>query len=52
VRALLLAWAARSGLRVEVLRNIGIRWFEPEPRAFGPDLCVLDPAPQVPRGAE
>ena len=51
VRALLLAWAARSGRRVEVLRNIGIRWFQPEPRAgFDPDLCVLDPAPQVAEG--
>jgi Uma2 family endonuclease len=51
VRALLLAWAARSGRRITVLRNIGIRWFPPEPRAgFDPDLCVLDPAPEAPEG--
>ena len=51
VRALLLAWAARSGRPVVVLRNIGIRWFEPEPRmGFDPDLCLLDPAPEVAEG--
>jgi hypothetical protein len=51
VRALLLAWAARSSRRIEVLRNIGIRWFQPEPRmGFDPDLCVLDPAPEAPEG--
>jgi hypothetical protein len=51
VRALLLAWAARCERQVEVLRNIGIRWVPSEPRAgFDPDLCLLDPAPQLEEG--
>lgn len=51
VRAVLLAWVARSGRRVEVLRNIGIRWFRPEPRyGFDPDLCLLDEPPQAREG--
>jgi hypothetical protein len=51
LRAVLLAWVARSGRSVELLRNIGIRWFRPEPRyGFDPDLCVLDRAPQTPEG--
>jgi hypothetical protein len=51
VRSLLLAWAARSGRRVAVLRNMGIRWFQPEPRVgFDPDVCLLDPAPEAEEG--
>jgi Uma2 family endonuclease len=46
LRALLLAWAERSGRHVDVLRNLGIRWVRSEPRAgFDPDLCLVDPAP-------
>ena len=51
LRALLRAWAERCGRSVRVLRNIGIRWVEAEPRAgFDPDLCLLDPGPAHPEG--
>ena len=46
LKALLLAWAARSGRAVKVARNLGIRWVKAEPRAgFDPDLCVIEPSP-------
>jgi Uma2 family endonuclease len=46
LKALLLAWAARSNRAVKVARNLGIRWVESEPRVgFDPDLCVIEPAP-------
>jgi Uma2 family endonuclease len=46
LKALLLAWAARSGRAVKVARNLGIRWVQAEPRAgFDPDLCVIEPPP-------
>jgi Uma2 family endonuclease len=48
LRALLLAWAARSGRSLKIARNLGIRWVQREPRAgFDPDLCVIEPAPPV-----
>ena len=51
VRAVLLAWVARASRRAQVLRNIGIRWFRPEPRyGFEPDLCLLDRAPDASEG--
>ncbi len=46
LRSLLLAWAEREQRNVLVARNLGIRWYESEPRAgFDPDLCVIEPAP-------
>jgi Uma2 family endonuclease len=46
LKALLLAWARRTGKDVKVARNLGLRWVPEEPRAgFDPDLCLLDPAP-------
>lgn len=46
LKALLLAWAVRSGRAVKVARNLGIRWVQEEPRAgFDPDLCVIEPSP-------
>jgi hypothetical protein len=44
LRSLLQAWAERE--KRSVARNLGIRWFESEPRAgFDPDLCVIEPPP-------
>ncbi len=46
VRALLQAWAERENRNVLVARNLGIRWYESEPRAgFDPDVCVIEPPP-------
>lgn len=46
LRALLLAWAQRTGRDLKVARNLGIRWVREEPRAgFDPDLCLIEPAP-------
>lgn len=49
LKALLVAWASRSG-RVQVARNLAVRWDEANPRiGVDPDVCVLSPAP--PEGA-
>ena len=46
LRALLLAWVARTGRDIKVARNLGIRWVREEPRAgFDPDLCLIEPSP-------
>lgn len=46
LRALLLAWVARTGRDIKVARNLAIRWVREEPRAgFDPDLCLVEPAP-------
>ncbi len=46
LRALLLAWVARSARDIKIARNLGIRWVREEPRAgFDPDLCLIEPAP-------
>jgi len=46
LRALLLAWAEREQRNLLVARNLGIRWYESEPRpGFDPDLCVIEPPP-------
>lgn len=45
LRALLTAWAARSG-RGLVTRNIAVRWDQARPQVgVDPDLAVLDPPP-------
>jgi Uma2 family endonuclease len=44
LKALLAAWAARSGAKV--VRNLAVRWDEAKPRVgVDPDVCVLAPAP-------
>jgi Putative restriction endonuclease len=44
--SVLQSWAERSGRTVKVARNLGIRWYEPEPRVgFDPDVCLLEPPP-------
>lgn len=46
LKALLLAWVARTGRDVKVARNLGVRWVREEARAgFDPDLCLIEPAP-------
>jgi Uma2 family endonuclease len=46
LRALLVAWVARTGRDIKVARNLGIRWVREEPRfGFDPDLCLIEPAP-------
>ncbi len=46
LKALLLAWVARSGRAITVARNLGIRWVQEEPRfGFDPDLCLIEPPP-------
>ncbi len=46
LRSLLLAWSERQRRDLLVARNLGIRWFEEEPRAgFDPDLCIIEPPP-------
>ncbi len=46
LRSLLQAWAEREQRDLLVARNLGIRWYESEPRAgFDPDLCVIEPPP-------
>lgn len=46
LRALLLAWVARTGRDVKVARNLGIRWVaEVSGAGFDPDLCLIEPAP-------
>lgn len=46
LRALLLAWVARTARDIKVARNLGVRWVREEPRAgFDPDLCLIEPSP-------
>jgi Uma2 family endonuclease len=46
LRALLLAWVARTGRDVKLARNLGIRWVDEVRRSgFDPDLCLIEPAP-------
>jgi len=51
LKAILLAWVARTGRNAQVARNLAVRWDESEPRVgVDPDLCVLDP--RTPEGEE
>jgi Uma2 family endonuclease len=46
LKALLAAWAVRTGNGALVVRNLAVRWNESEPRiGVDPDVCVLSPAP-------
>src|SRR5688572_30409327 len=48
LKALLLAWAARGALPVQVARNLAVRWDEARPRVgIDPDLSVI---PRTPEG--
>ncbi|MBK8998111.1 MAG: Uma2 family endonuclease [Myxococcales bacterium] len=51
LKALLLAWVARTSRNAVVARNLAVRWLKRHPQVgIDPDLCVLEPAP--PRAAE
>ena len=46
LKALLVAWAERSGHSVLVARNLAVRWVEERPRVgIDPDVCIVDPDP-------
>jgi hypothetical protein len=46
LKALLLAWVARTGKDAKVARNMGLGWVQEKPRAgFDPDLSLFEPAP-------
>jgi Uma2 family endonuclease len=47
VKLLLLAWVARSGQRLQVGRNLAIRWDEEHPNVgVDPDVYVIEPTPE------
>jgi Uma2 family endonuclease len=51
LKAILLAWIARTGRRAEVARNLAVRWDEAHPnRGMDPDLCLIEPP--TPEGDE
>ncbi len=44
LKAILLAWVARSGRSAQVARNLAVRWDEREPNVgVDPDLCLIEP---------
>lgn len=46
LKALLLAWVARTRLSALVARNLAVRWDEAHPQVgLDPDLCVVAPRP-------
>ncbi|MBI2391859.1 MAG: Uma2 family endonuclease [Deltaproteobacteria bacterium] len=51
LKAILLAWVARTGRSAQVARNLAVRWEEREPNVgVDPDLCVIEP--RTPEGDE
>jgi Uma2 family endonuclease len=51
LKALLLAWAARTGRDAQIGRNLAVRWDSSRPNVgVDPDLCVI--APRTPEGDE
>jgi Uma2 family endonuclease len=51
LKAILLAWVARTGRDAQVARNLAVRWDEDRPRmGVDPDLCIL--SPRTPEGDE
>ena len=51
LKAILLAWVARSGRSAQVARNLAVRWEAREPNVgVDPDLCVIEP--KTPEGNE
>jgi Uma2 family endonuclease len=49
LKALLLAWVARTGLSAQVARNLAVRWDQEHPNVgVDPDLCVI--VPRTPEG--
>lgn len=51
LKAILLAWVARTDRNAQVARNLAVRWEESEPKVgVDPDLCVIEPRP--PEGDE
>lgn len=46
LKALLLAWVARTGQSALVARNLAVRWVEERPQiGIDPDVCVIAPRP-------
>ena len=44
LKAILLAWIARTGRRAEIARNLAVRWDQAHPnRGMDPDLCLIEP---------
>jgi Uma2 family endonuclease len=51
LKALLLAWVARTGRSAQVARNLAVRWDREHPNVgTDPDLCVIEPT--TPEGDE
>jgi Uma2 family endonuclease len=47
LKLLLLAWAARTGRRLQVGRNLALRWDEAHPKiGVDPDVYVIEPTPE------
>jgi Uma2 family endonuclease len=47
VKLLLSAWVARTGRRLEVGRNLAVRWDEANPKVgVDPDVYVIEPTPE------
>jgi Uma2 family endonuclease len=47
LKLLLLAWIARDGLRLQVGRNLAVRWDEAHPKVgVDPDVYVIAPTPE------
>jgi Uma2 family endonuclease len=47
LKLLLIAWAARSGRRLQIGRNLAVRWDEANPKVGSdPDVYVIDPTPE------
>lgn len=51
LKAILLAWVARTGRSAQVARNLAVRWEPSEPNVgVDPDICVIEP--RTPEGDE
>jgi Uma2 family endonuclease len=51
LKALLLAWVARTGTDAQVARNLAVRWDKDHPKVgIDPDLCLV--SPRTPEGDE
>ena len=47
LKLLLLAWVARTGRRLQVGRNLAVRWDEAHPKVgVDPDVYVIEPTPE------
>jgi Uma2 family endonuclease len=49
LKALLVAWVARTGASAMVARNLAVRWDRDRPKVgIDPDVCVITPRPRDP----